>query len=348
VLQLHDYSYSPYGLMHESNPTTVYTPGYGHRSNGINTFYHHDWLGSSRWTSDLTGNAFPQALRFDAFGNRSATQAPASWHPTDLQFAGDWGYQSEWASSTEPGLALNYLEQRYYDPAIGRFISPDPIGLTGGLNLYGYCGNDPVNRVDPTGEIWQLIMGGLNLAALAYDWETLRQDFGCGASGWKIALDVVLVGTDVVSLVAGTPPVVSGGVHVVQGALALSHVAVGVLDVERLALVGLNTGRAGLYYSASQNGPGKTRSDYDQQVQRAQKEYPKKAGKRQKHHPDPQYMGGPKKQSLEDIDAAYHQKITNRFRERHPFGGGKLSPAERKRIMDEVYDELPLPSTLDD
>jgi hypothetical protein len=85
---VHDYSYGPVGLLHESNPNTVYTPGFGHRSNGINTFYHHDWIGSMRWTSDITGNTFPQALRFDAFGNRSATGDPTNYHPTDLQFAG--------------------------------------------------------------------------------------------------------------------------------------------------------------------------------------------------------------------------------------------------------------------
>ncbi len=40
---------------------------------------------------------------------------------------------------------------RYYDPELGRFLSEDPIGITGGLNLYAYAGNDPVNRWDPTG-----------------------------------------------------------------------------------------------------------------------------------------------------------------------------------------------------
>jgi RHS repeat-associated protein len=40
---------------------------------------------------------------------------------------------------------------RYYDPTTGRYISADPIGLDGGINLYGYVNQDPVNWIDPEG-----------------------------------------------------------------------------------------------------------------------------------------------------------------------------------------------------
>src|ERR1700730_1653619 len=40
---------------------------------------------------------------------------------------------------------------RAYNPSIGRWLSRDPLGEKGGLNLYAYVGNDPVNRVDPFG-----------------------------------------------------------------------------------------------------------------------------------------------------------------------------------------------------
>ena len=49
------------------------------------------------------------------------------------------------------GSRLQYLRNRYYDPATGRFTQSDPIGLAGGLNLYGFASGDPVNFGDPFG-----------------------------------------------------------------------------------------------------------------------------------------------------------------------------------------------------
>jgi len=47
--------------------------------------------------------------------------------------------------------ALYYFRARWYEPETGRWLSPDPIGISGGLNLYVFCGNDPVNYIDPSG-----------------------------------------------------------------------------------------------------------------------------------------------------------------------------------------------------
>ena len=66
---------------------------------------------------------------------------------------------------------LYYLMSRYYDPSTGRFLSPDDISYLdpetiNDLNLFTYCGNNPVMNVDPEGHAWwkNLLIG---LAILA-------------------------------------------------------------------------------------------------------------------------------------------------------------------------------------
>jgi RHS repeat-associated protein len=50
-----------------------------------------------------------------------------------------------------PELGMYYYKARVYSPFLGRFLQTDPIGYQGGIGLYAYVGNDPVNMADPTG-----------------------------------------------------------------------------------------------------------------------------------------------------------------------------------------------------
>jgi RHS repeat-associated protein len=80
----------------------------------------------------------------DEFGN--PTVVSESGISSSGRWIGALGYRDE---VSETGLY--YLRQRYYDPSLGRFLTRDPIGILGGLNLYGYVLNNPVNFVDPNG-----------------------------------------------------------------------------------------------------------------------------------------------------------------------------------------------------
>jgi RHS repeat-associated protein len=55
------------------------------------------------------------------------------------------------ASTPNASGGFVYLRNRWYDPQTGRFLTQDPIGLAGGVNLYSYAGNNPVAYTDPFG-----------------------------------------------------------------------------------------------------------------------------------------------------------------------------------------------------
>ena len=60
-------------------------------------------------------------------------------------FGGQFGYYTD----VETGLLC--LTHRYYDPGTGKFLTRDPIGYSGGMNLYGFAEGNPVNESDPNG-----------------------------------------------------------------------------------------------------------------------------------------------------------------------------------------------------
>jgi len=142
------------------------------------------------------------AYTYDAWGNFSTTyynggaSTTATYNP--FRYRGYY-YDVE--------LGFYYLNSRYYDPAIGRFINPDDVSLLGAngdfpsLNLYAYCGNNPVARADDGGEFWNIVIGAVVGAAVnavttavnsyltngSIDWESVGISAAVGAISGGVA-----------------------------------------------------------------------------------------------------------------------------------------------------------------
>ena len=61
------------------------------------------------------------------------------------------GFGAQWGHAYEQDTGLYLLGEHYYDPTQNRFLTRDPIGYAGGLNLYAFVGNNPLAGADPFG-----------------------------------------------------------------------------------------------------------------------------------------------------------------------------------------------------
>ena len=131
---------------------------------------------------------------------------------------------------------LYYLQNRYFDPAVGRFINADSYASTGqsmiGHNMYAYCNNNPFCNVDASGTFFFTALGAVTgfisgaLSAMATEEDSAKWfDIATrGAAGGAIAG----AGVDAALLIMGIPGV---GVPAVVGAFAIAYAAGGVGNV---------------------------------------------------------------------------------------------------------------------
>ena len=138
-----------------------------------------------------------------------------------------------------------YLQSRYYDPAIGRFInadsyaSTDMVGLLS-TNMFSYCENNPVMRVDPTGKFWDI----LDCFMAALSWEEFVSNPSWAGFGWAVA--------DTISLLPGIPSVsyVRRGLEIADTVQDISKSMRRIQDAAET----LPRGNNYVYYSLNSNG----------------------------------------------------------------------------------------------
>jgi RHS repeat-associated protein len=111
-------------------------------------FYLTDHLGTVHAIADTNG-AIVESYRYDAWG-RVLGVYDGSGNPLTESKIGNrlllHGREYSWKTG------CYYFRSRWADPNLGRWLSPDGIGIAGGLNLWEFMGNNPVDNVDPYGE----------------------------------------------------------------------------------------------------------------------------------------------------------------------------------------------------
>jgi RHS repeat-associated protein len=122
--------------------------GQGEQVGGTNYFYTRDHLGSVREVVDVSGSLLAR-YDYDPYGRRIVVSGT---------FEATFGFTGHYRHAP---TGLHLALARAYDSETGRWLSQDPMGEDGGINLYAYCGNNPVNGVDPDGQFLHVIAGAI-------------------------------------------------------------------------------------------------------------------------------------------------------------------------------------------
>ena len=109
-----------------------------------------DILGNATHLCDNAGRVVEQYL-YDPFGTPTVYDAAGRVRPGGSAYDNRRLFKSSGGYQWLAPAGLYHCRARCYLPQHGRFLQPDPSGQAGGLNLYSYCHNDPVNGIDPSG-----------------------------------------------------------------------------------------------------------------------------------------------------------------------------------------------------
>ena len=124
----------------------------------------HDLMGNIISLISLETTLPAVSYSYSAFGEEQSTSS----------FYNPWRYGSK---RTDDETGLIYYGRRFYDPGLGRWLTPDPAGYTDGLNLYAYVHNNPINHLD--------LYGLLDYGQWEPDWKQETQEM------WSTAAETV-------------------------------------------------------------------------------------------------------------------------------------------------------------
>ena len=141
----------------------------------------HDSSGNVTCLIDPANGEIIESYRYSAFGEETSKESISPWRFASKRY------------DTESGFV--YFGRRYYDPGLGRWVTPDPIGREGGPNLYAYVLNSPLTHFDAYGlfgEIFSQMMSGANRMFKPY-MNALGEGFNRVAGFWKQECPIPIV-----------------------------------------------------------------------------------------------------------------------------------------------------------
>ena len=209
-------------------------------------YFDKNTLGDVVAIRDENGNILAK-YEYDAWGNVTVYDQYGNVN-TNSTFIGNVnpiryrGYYYD----TETGFY--YLQTRYYDPTICRFINADNYELVatlasrGGLNMYSYCANNPIMYTDETGEFWWIIaVVVLAAGAIGGGIYAGVQSYQEGNRGWELVFDITEGAGAGLAIVGGAMATVAIFIVVGWGGIQ-SGVPLGLQQIISLGFVGFNFG----------------------------------------------------------------------------------------------------------
>jgi RHS repeat-associated protein len=162
-----------------------------------------DHLGSTSLAVDASTGEVVET-RYKPWGEVRYT-TPNKTLPTRFTFTGQYSYVSDEATDLgSAGFGLMFYNARFYDPALGRFSSPDTIipgeNISQSWDRYAYVGNNPVKNTDPDGHCYPLCTMAIGAAvgavagAAIYTYYNHGQDFSYNGFALSVGVGIVAGG----------------------------------------------------------------------------------------------------------------------------------------------------------